>query len=255
MDRAILKQNAKAQIKGNIGILFVITLISGALNSLASMTYVLTLVVAPALSLGMVCVYLKLAQGIKPEIKELFAHFNEFWSALKVTLLTSIFTALWSLLLVVPGIIKAMAYSQAMYIIAENPGMGAREALKKSEEMMNGHKMDYFVLGLSFIGWVILGMFTFGLLYIWLMPYMNATMVNFYNSIKPAATYGGGYGTPAYNAPTYSAPTYNAPTYNAPANNAPTYEAPRMTAGTWYCPQCGTKNEAAFCGNCGARKR
>lgn len=189
MDRAILKQNAKAQIKGNIGILFVITLISGALNSLASMTYVLTLVVAPALSLGMVCVYLKLAQGIKPEIKELFAHFNEFWSALKVTLLTSIFTALWSLLLVVPGIIKAMAYSQAMYIIAENPGMGAREALKKSEEMMNGHKMELFMLQLSFLGWILLGACTLGILYIWLIPYMQATMTNFYNGLKnPAST-------------------------------------------------------------------
>ena len=97
------------------------------------------------------------------------------------------FVFLWSLLLIIPGIIKAFAYSQAMYIIAENPEMNAMDALKRSEEMMKGHKMEMFVLGLSFIGWILLGMLTLGLLYIWLLPYMNATMTIFYNNIKPAA--------------------------------------------------------------------
>ena len=62
--------------------------------------------------------------------------------------------------------------------------MKAMDVLKKSKEMMSGHKWDFFVLGLSFIGWAILGIFTFGLLYFWLYPYMQVSFANFYNSIK-----------------------------------------------------------------------
>jgi uncharacterized membrane protein len=185
MNRAQLKATAKAQIKGNVVMLAVITVIAMAITYVAMMIPLLGLIVGPVMSLALLHVYLKLTRGVKPEINELFAHFNELLPALKVNLLSGIFVFLWSLLLVIPGIIKSFAYSQAMYILAENPGIGAREALKRSEEMMNGHKMEMFILGLSFMGWYILGTFTFGLLYIWLIPYMQATMTNFYNAIKP----------------------------------------------------------------------
>ena len=189
MDRAVLKGMAKEQIKGNIGILFVITLIVSVITYVASMIPVASLIVTPAFSLATVCIYLNMAKGIKPEVKEIFAHFSEFWPALKVTLLVGIYTFLWSLLLIVPGIIKSYGYSQAMYILAENPGIGGREALKQSEEMMNGHKMELFMLQLSFLGWILLGACTLGILYIWLIPYMQATMTNFYNGLKnPAST-------------------------------------------------------------------
>ena len=75
----------------------------------------------------------------------------------------------------------------AMYVLAENKGMSATECINASKEMTNGHKMDLFVLSLSFIGWMMLGSITFGLAYIWVMPYMNATFANAYNSLKPAA--------------------------------------------------------------------
>lgn len=101
-----------------------------------------------------------------------------------MSLLSGIYTFLWSLLLIIPGIIKAFAYSQAMYIIAEEPNIGTREALRRSEEMMVGHKAEYFVLQLSFIGWGILSTFTFGILTLWLVPYMNATMANYYQELK-----------------------------------------------------------------------
>lgn len=191
MNRAELKALAKQQIKGNIGILFVImllvALITGAVGGIipgvgaAAVTFVL----APAFSLSIYSIYLALAQGKKPEIKDMFGGFSDFWSAFKVTFLVGLFTSLWSLLFVIPGIVKACSYSQAMYILAENPKMSAREAINRSKEMMEGHKMDYFVLNLSFIGWAFLAPFTFGLLYIWLVPYMQATLTNFYNSVKP----------------------------------------------------------------------
>ena len=189
MNRAQLKNLAKAQIKGNVLMLALITVIGMALGYLACMVPVLGLFVMPLMTVSIICVYLKLANGAKPDISELFNHFDTIWPAFKVYVLTAIFTALWSMLLVIPGIIKAYAYSQAFYVLAENPGIGAREALRRSQEMMKGHKMEMFVLNLSFMGWMILGTFTFGLLYIWLIPYMQATMTNFYNSIKPQVSY------------------------------------------------------------------
>lgn len=194
MDRATLKSMAKQQIKGNIGVLFAVTLVVTIATYVVQLipgvgSVVSALIVTPAMSIATICIYLNLTKGIKPEVKELFAHFGEFWGAFKVTFLAGLFTILWCLLLIVPGIIKAFGYSQAMYILAENPGMGAREALKKSQEMMDGHKMELFVLSLSFLGWMLLSVVTFGIALIYVAPYMNATMTNFYNSLKPAAVH------------------------------------------------------------------
>lgn len=189
MDRVELKNLAKQQIKGHLGVLFLITLIVYLVSVLVGMIPVvgslaMALVVTPAFSIAMVTIYLKLAQNIAPQVNELFAHFSKFWAAFKVTFLTGLFTFLWSLLFVIPGIIKAYSYSMAMYILAENPEMGAREAIDRSKAMMDGHKMELFVLELSFIGWYLLCAITFGIAAIWVVPYVSATITNFYNSIK-----------------------------------------------------------------------
>lgn len=89
-----------------------------------------------------------------------------------------------TVMLLIPGIVKSFSYSMSMYILAENKGMSAREAITRSKEMMNGHKLDLFVLYLSFFGWWLLCGITFGIAYIWVGPYMNAAVANFYNSIK-----------------------------------------------------------------------
>ncbi len=190
--RAELKEMAKQQIKGNIGILFVITLVISVVGSVASLLLAIpvvgllaTIIITPALSLSIVIVYVNLVKGVKPEIKDAFAGFKDFWTAFKTTFLVGLFTALWSLLFYIPGIIKGISYSMSMFIVAENPGISSREAIRRSKEMMHGHKMEYFVLGLSFIGWALLCGITFGIAAIWVIPYMQATLVNFYNNIKP----------------------------------------------------------------------
>jgi len=190
MERAELKRLAKEQIKGNIGILFLISLIVAAIAGLANTipgvgSLASLIVLTPAFSLALIKIYLNLTQGRNPEIGDLFAEFNNFWASFKVSFLTGLFTMLWSLLFYIPGIIKALSYSQAMYILAENPGIGAREAINRSKAMMDGHKMELFVLYLSFIGWALLGVVTFGIAYIYVIPYMSAAQANFYNSIKP----------------------------------------------------------------------
>ena len=189
MNRAELKALAKQQIKGHIGVLFLITLVVAVVSALVGSIPVVgsvaaVLVITPVFSLSLVIIYLKLTQNMTPELAELFAHFNKFWSAFKVTFFMGLFTALWSLLLWVPGIIKAISYSMSMYILAENPSIGALDALKQSENMMKGHKMEMFILDLSFIGWHLLASITFGIAYIWVIPYINATKTNFYNKIK-----------------------------------------------------------------------
>lgn len=191
MNRAELKSLAKEQIKGNIGILFVISLIIALISGVANVaagigSLVMIIVLTPAFTLAVTKIYLRLAKGTKPEIGDLFSEFSSFWSAFKVTFLTGLYTFLWSLLFYIPGIIKYLSYSQAVYILAENPGITATEAIDSSKEMMEGHKMELFVLYLSFIGWYFLVALTCGIAGIYVSPYMQATLTNFYNSIKPA---------------------------------------------------------------------
>lgn len=194
MNRAEIKALAKEQIKGNIGALFVVnlvifvvmfalSLVAGFIPVVGQLAY--SVIAAPALGLSLIMVYVNLVKGKKPEAGDAFAGFYDCWSAFKVTFFTGLFTFLWTLLFIIPGYIKMFSYSMAMYVLAENKGMPALEAIKKSKEMMHGHKMDLFVLGLSFIGWILLVMITFGIAGIWAIPYMETTMVNFYNKIKP----------------------------------------------------------------------
>ena len=194
MNRKELKSKAKAQIKGKIGLLFVITLIIGVISGLASFvlsfipfvgSLAASIIITPAFALSTVRIYLMLLDDKTPEIKDAFSGFDDFWSAFKVTFLVSLFTFLWSLLFVIPGIVKSISYSMSMYILAENKGKGALECINESKEMTNGHKWELFVLALSFIGWGILCSITFGIAMIWVLPYMNATFTNAYESLKP----------------------------------------------------------------------
>lgn len=194
MNRAELKAQAKAQIKGKIGILFLITLIVGVVSAVASWLLGLipvvgsiaaTIIVTPAFSLSIIRVYLLVINGTKPEAKDAFSGFDDFWSAFKVTFLVGLFTFLWSLLFVIPGIVKSYSYSMSMYILAENKGKAALECIEESKQMTDGHKGELFVLSLSFIGWMLLGSITLGIAYIWILPYMQATFANAYQSLKP----------------------------------------------------------------------
>ncbi|MBR5155574.1 MAG: DUF975 family protein [Clostridia bacterium] len=197
MDRISLKTAAKEQIKGKIGILFIISIIVVGISFIAGMILgfipfiggiISSIFITPAFSLSIVLVYLKVADGKTPVAGDAFEGFYDFWSAFKVTFFVNLFTTLWSLLFIVPGIIKSFSYSMAMYILAENKGMSALEAINKSKAMMDGKKMDLFVLGLSFIGWSLLCFITFGIASIWVVPYMSATYTNFYKALKPVET-------------------------------------------------------------------
>lgn len=91
---------------------------------------------------------------------------------------------LWSLLLIVPGIIMGIAYTMTPYILEDRPELSAWEASTESRRMMKGHKLDFFCFALSFIGWVILCIISCGVGYIWLYPYYYSAKAAFYNEVK-----------------------------------------------------------------------
>ena len=120
----------------------------------------------------------------KPQVKNLFIGFNNYWKCFLINLLQGVYILLWTLLFIIPGIIKGYSYSMAFYILAENPDMTANEAITESREIMNGHKWELFVLGLSFILWAFAIVFTLGIAAIYVEPYMQLTITNFYHNIK-----------------------------------------------------------------------
>lgn len=184
MTRAELKTLAKSQIKGNIGILFAMNLVVGIICGIPLAGFIL----GPGLGLSLSMAYLGLTYGQKPELEDLIKGLKKMGKAWCLSLLIGIFTFLWALLLWVPGIIKAISYSMSFFIMADDPELTALEALNISKEITKGHKMDIFVLGLSFIGWMLLGVITFGLALIYVVPYMETTMANFYQTIKRPVT-------------------------------------------------------------------
>lgn len=117
----------------------------------------------------------------------------------------NLFIFLWSLLLVVPGIIKSYQYRMVPYIMAENPQMNYRDALALSSRMTEGHKLDLFILELSFVGWMILGSLLCGIGVIFVQPYINATFAEVYAEMRKASGAAGrelpGFGRPEDDAP------------------------------------------------------
>lgn len=124
-------------------------------------------------------------------IKAPFKIFNgkDFIKIFLIMILETVWVTLWSLLFVIPGIIKAYSYSQAYYLYKKAKEEGTADQysvmdyITQSRKLMNGHKWDLFVLQLSFIGWFLLSIITFGIGLLWLTPYMSATQMAFFNDL------------------------------------------------------------------------
>lgn len=117
-------------------------------------------------------------------VDHLFKYFPYWTNAVCTRILKAVYIFLWSLLLVVPGVMAEYSYAMTEYILAEHPEMTASEAIAASKEMMEGNRMRLFCLQVSFIGWDILCMFTVGIGNLWLVPYKNAAIAAFYREIS-----------------------------------------------------------------------
>lgn len=190
MNRAELKARAKSQLGGIFeqnwlyAVLFVF--IASALTGAASVVPVLgSLIVFGPMTYAISKMLIKLSRtGEKPDLNDLFDGFkDDFAGTFLIGFLTTIFVALWSMLFIIPGIVKSYAYSFAFYIKADHPDYEWRQCIEESKRLTQGHKGELFILDLSFIGWVIVGSFCLGVGMLWVDPYMGLTKVHFYNDL------------------------------------------------------------------------
>ena len=193
-----LRAYASDKCKKNSGTLAVITLIYIILSSggtvssesdskwflLGLLLSLIYLLIYGPIYYGYIYVIKKNCDKQIVEVKDLFKGFSRYSFSFVLELLRGIYVFLWSLLFVIPGIIKGCAYSMSNFIALENPELSANECITRSKEMMDGHKWDYFCLRLSYIGWYILSALTLGILSFWVMPKVETASYLFYKSIK-----------------------------------------------------------------------
>ena len=181
-----LRHQAWEQLRKSYWMVLVVTLIVAALPAASSVAVIGFLILGPLLvgqAIYLIDMIENNTDGKKLElIIEGFK--RSFVNSMIASILVGIFTFLWSLLFIIPGIIKSLAYALTPYIIAEDPTIDAMKAIDQSQEMMSGHKMELFMLHLSFIGWYILAMFTFGVGMIFLLPYVKTAEANFYLELR-----------------------------------------------------------------------
>ena len=135
------------------------------------------------LQLGYARFLLKQHDGKALDFNDLFSQFDRFGTGFAQNFLRTLYTFLWSLLLIVPGIIAALSYAMTPFILEEHPELTASEAIARSKTLMDGHKMDLFILNLTFLGWDILCALTANIGNLFLNPYKNAAYAVFYREI------------------------------------------------------------------------
>ncbi len=196
MDRAELKARARAQLGGGIfqnlwmmGL--AVCLLIGLLESAATtiLPAIGALIVIGPLEYGQAYIFLKQARDRQPvQLGDMFRGFqDDFGGTFLIGFLSQLFVALWSLLFLIPGIVKSYAYSMAYYVKLDHPDYGWKACIDESRRLMDGHKWEKFVLDLSFLGWILVGAFCLGVGTLWVTPYMAATEAQFYEYVRSCA--------------------------------------------------------------------
>ncbi len=187
-----LMTRARASLKGKWGLgvgihafWFLLSAIIGGITGGGSA--LIQILIVGSISLGIAEVFLTIARKGDSGFARIFDGFKRFGTALGTYLLMVVFILLWSLLLIVPGIIAALSYSLAWYVLIDDPAAGPTEALSTSKAMMRGNKWKMFCLYFRFTGWFLLCIPTVGIGLLWLCPYMQTSLAHFYEDIKHGA--------------------------------------------------------------------
>lgn len=193
LNRPALKSDAHDAMEANywasVGASALPNALSGLISAIPGVGSVLAGLFAPIFRVGGICVNQKIAAK-QPRVSldgrsGLFSGFEQFGDLFVAFFTTNLFIFLWSLLFLVPGIIKSYEWALVPYLLAENPRIKGSEARDLSAQMMDGHKMELFVLQLSFLGWWILSALTFGLLAVfYVSPYYAITVCDYYENLK-----------------------------------------------------------------------
>lgn len=178
-----LRAIARQKLKGNWLYAVLVSLVASLITGIAG---AISLIIGGPLQLGLSKYFLKLRREENPSFEDLFDGFNTFGPALALYLIIFLFTFLWMLLFIIPGIIASFRYAMAFYIMSDNPGMKPLDALKLSKQMMQGRKGKLFMLCLSFIGWFLLSGLSCFIGLLWVGPYYNAAIASFYEDLKNA---------------------------------------------------------------------
>lgn len=187
MKISVIKQKAKAAMQGNwfsmIFVLLLMILITAALDATAIGSLFSGLVM-----FGSAAFYLELVKTKNAKVGTFFGGmFKKLFKRWGASLLISLYTCLWTLLFIIPGLVKSYAYAMTPYIMLEKPEMGINDAITKSRQMMKGHKWKLFCLDLSFTGWMLLSIITFGIALVYVWPYYSAARAEFYKEVKKAS--------------------------------------------------------------------
>ena len=187
-----LMTKARQQLKGmwglSVGVTIIFFGISCVLNLIPKVGGIIDFIITGPFMIGITMFYLTVSRKqIAPRVGQIFEGFNYFGTGFVAFLLMTIFILLWSLLLIIPGIVAGLSYAMTFFILAENPHTPGLEAIRKSKTMMKGYRWKLFCLHLRFIGWVILGILSLGIGFLWIKPYFLTSLANFYIDIKGSA--------------------------------------------------------------------
>jgi uncharacterized membrane protein len=186
-DRAALKARAKESLSENWGSAILVCVVGVVITSVAGSVFGIgTLIVAGPIAVGMAIFFTNLLRGQERKFENLFDGFNNcFVNSMVAGLLSSLLVGL-GCIVIIPGILLGLGWSQYAYILRDDPSIDGWASLQRSYEMMRGHKGQLFLLGLSFFGWGCLVCITFGLAWLYVGPYMQATYAAYYDYLKEA---------------------------------------------------------------------
>ena len=183
-----LRAEARAALQGKWPMAAVAALIysviAGGLSAIPAIGSLASLFVGLPIAYGLAILMWGVYKGKDIDFGVLFEGFQDYKRIFVTKMLQSIYTVLWTFLLIVPGIIKSYSYAMTDYILKENPEMNNNAAIDKSMALMEGHKMRLFMLDLSFIGWALLAVLTFGIGFFFLQPYIQVAHAAFYEDLK-----------------------------------------------------------------------
>ena len=196
MDTAELKSRAKEQLKGKwaiaVGTVLVANIILEVdvgykvasklgIEGLSYSLDLIALLLGGVISVGLCRFLLDMAtKRREPRFDTLFSSFNIYLKTLGLNILITLAVLAGTLLFIVPGIIVSLMFSQAFYILSEDPSKSITQCINESVNLMSGHKWELFYLNLTFIGWWLLSLVTLGIAALWVAPYKKLTEANFY---------------------------------------------------------------------------
>lgn len=185
-----LRAQAWGVLSGKWGMAVVATLvygvISGVLSFIPFVSWIATLLVSLPLAYGFTIMLLNVVRGSDVQLDTMGEGFKDYGRILGTMLLSSVYQFLWALLLIVPGIIKGYSYALTPYLLKDHPELKFNAAIEESMRLMSGNKMRLFLLDISFIGWFLLGIITFGIAFLWITPYWNTARAAFYEDLMKA---------------------------------------------------------------------